>query len=307
LNTADRDRRRLAVATIGVFDGVHLGHRRLLGRVVESSRGKRAEAVCVTFHPHPDEVLRPDAPVVHLTSLEDRLSLIRGAGISEVVLLEFTLALAQLSPEQFMDLLLERFDLLELWVGSDFALGKGRSGSVERLGTIGERHGFQVFEFPPIEIDGQIVSSSRIRQHLADGQVESAARLLGRPYRLTGEVVAGDGRGHALGFPTANVAIAERLAVPGDGIYAVVCSLQGRDNLPGVASIGVRPTFNGGERRVEVHLLGFEGDLYGQVLATDFLAFLRGELKFESPEDLTRQIVEDARQADAVIRGLRST
>jgi riboflavin kinase / FMN adenylyltransferase len=283
-----------------------VGHQQLLARVVESARDENAEAICVTFHPHPDEVLRPDASVLHLTSLDDRLSLIRGNGISEVVLLEFTRALAQMTPEQFMDMLLARFRLRELWVGSDFALGKGRSGSVERLSAIGEQHGFRVFEFPPVEIDGQTVSSSRIRQHLADGQVESAARLLGRPYRLTGEVVTGDGRGHSLGFPTANVAVDGRLAVPGNGVYAVVCSTQGGSDLPGVASIGVRPTFNGADRRVEVHLLHFQGDLYGRMLTTDFIAFLRGEEKFESAGALVGQMEDDARRAEALIRGFRS-
>ena len=138
-----------AVATIGVFDGVHVGHRQLLQRVVERATGLGAKAACVTFTPHPEDVLRPEPAIPHLATLEDRLSLIRNAGISEVVLLEFTMALAQLSPEEFMEMLLQRLQLRELWIGSDFALGKGRAGGPERLATIGQQHGFVVHQFPP--------------------------------------------------------------------------------------------------------------------------------------------------------------
>jgi riboflavin kinase / FMN adenylyltransferase len=306
VSTVGHDQRKPAVVTIGVFDGVHLGHQQLLGNVVESSRRMHAESVCVTFDPHPDEVLRPGAAMVHLTSLEDRLALVRAAGITEIVLLEFTLELAQLSPEEFMGFLLRRFQLRELWVGSDFALGKGRSGSAERLAAIGAEHSFRVIELPPVEIEGQVVSSSRIRRFLADGQVESAAQLLGRPHRVAGEVVRGDGRGRGLGFPTANVAVDDRIALPGDGVYAVTCSMHGHDTMPGVASIGVRPTFDGSDRRLEVHLLGFDGDLYGQRLSTDFVAFLRGEERFESAEELIRQMREDARQAEVALRNVRA-
>ncbi len=290
-----------AVATIGVFDGVHLGHQALIRRVVERAGELGIESVCVTFSPHPEDVLRPEMEIAHLAPLEDRLALIRGLGVSEVEVIEFTRSLSQMSPEEFMELLLKRFRLRELWIGSDFALGRGRSGSPGRLAAIGSEKGFQVHQFPPVEIGGVVASSTMIRLLLAEGRVEEAARLLGRPYRLRGEVVSGDRRGRLLGFPTANLAMRERLCLPGDGVYAVSCSGKGLDTRPGVASLGVRPTFDGGQRQVEVYLIDFQGDLYGEELAVDFVARLRGEERFSSADALVAQIQEDVRRAKEVL------
>jgi riboflavin kinase/FMN adenylyltransferase len=210
--------------------------------------------------------------------------------------------LSQLTPEEFMDLLLARFRLRELWIGSDFALGRDRSGTPERLAEIGKEHGFTVHQFPPVEVEGQVISSSRIRRALAEGRVEDAARLLGRDYRLTGIVVEGDRRGRQLGFPTANVSPQERLAVPADGIYAVSAWIHGEsDGLSGAASIGLRPTFGGGRRQIEVYLIEFEGDLYGRELSVDFVARLRAEERFASVEALTAQMHEDVRRAKEIL------
>lgn len=292
------------VATIGVFDGVHLGHQALIHQIIAEASHLGVESACVTFAPHPEDVLRPQTEIAHLATLDDRLSLLKSLGVYEVVVFEFTPALSQLSPEEFIDLLLERFRLRQLWIGSDFALGHNRSGGPDRLAEIGREKGFTIHQFPPVVIEGQTVSSSRIRQVLAGGHVEEAARLLGREYRLTGTVVEGDHRGFTLGFPTANLALNERLALPADGIYAVWVQIgDEKDAHPGAASIGIRPTFGGGERRIEVYLIGFDGDLYGRDLSLEFVARLRGEERFDSPGALVAQMIEDVKAAKAILQG----
>ncbi len=291
-----------AVATIGVFDGVHLGHRALVHQVLDRASLLGAASVAVTFTPHPEDVLRPESEIAHLATLDERLVLLKSLGLSEVVVLEFTPALSQLSPEQFLELLLARFRLRELWIGSDFALGHNRSGSPERLAAIGRERGFTVHQFPPVEIEGEPVSSSRIRRTLAAGRVEEAARLLGRPYRLAGTVVHGDHRGATLGFPTANLSLGERLCIPGDGIYAVWARVEGHDGVyQGAASIGLRPTFGPGRRQIEVYLIGFDGDLYGKQMSIELVARLRGEERFESSAALVAQMIEDVKATKAIL------
>ncbi|MHB0869778.1 MAG: bifunctional riboflavin kinase/FAD synthetase [Chloroflexota bacterium] len=290
------------VATIGVFDGVHLGHQALIRRVVERAALLGVPSACVTFSPHPEDVLRPDSDIAHLASLQDRLAIIEGLGISRVVVLEFTHDLSQLSPEEFLGLLEQRFRLRELWIGSDFALGRGRSGTPERLAAIGLEKGFAVCPFPPVELRGQVVSSSRLRRLLVAGEVEEAALLLGRSYRLRGLVISGDGRGRTIGFATANLAPDERMCVPGDGVYAVRARVEEEgEDRPGVANVGVRPTFGESGRQIEIHLLDFGGELYGKRLAVDFAARLRGEQRFETVDALKAQIAEDVRRARAVL------
>lgn len=284
------------VATIGVFDGVHLGHRALLRRVVERAAEMGALSCCVTFSPHPEEVLRPDLEIRHLSPLEDRLEAIRGAGMSRVELLEFTPELSRLSPEEFIAMLLARFRLRELWVGADFALGKDRSGGHDRLAAIGRDRGFTVHSFPPVEQGGRVASSSRIRSSLAEGNVADAALLLGRPYRLRGTVKEGRRRGRTLGFPTANLDFVERLALPADGVYAAWALTHTGGRLPAAVSIGLRPTFEQeGERLVEVYLLDFQGDLYHSNLAVDFVERLRGEERFYGADSLIERMKEDVR------------
>ena len=290
-----------AVITIGVFDGVHLGHQALIRKVVERAKQRGMVSGCVTFSPHPEDVLRPESDIAHLAAVEDRLATIKAMGVSQVVVMEFTHALSQLLPEGFLGLLEQRFQLRELWVGTDFALGRGRSGTPERLAAIGLEKGFEVREFPPVEVGGQVVSSSRIRRLLAEGQVEEAALLLGRRYRLRGQVVPGDGRGRTLGFATANLAAEERMCIPGNGVYAVWGWVEGGEPRPGVANVGVRPTFDGEGRQIEIHLLDYEGDLYRSRLAVDFVARLRGEQRFDSVEALVEQIGRDVRQARALL------
>ncbi len=298
---AKNGRPRVA-ATIGVFDGVHLGHRALMDKVVERAKRLGVKSACITFSPHPEDVLRPQAEIAHLAPLEDRLELIRRSGMSEVLVIEFTPSLSRMSPEDFIDLLLSHFRLVELWIGSDFALGRDRAGGPERLAFIGTKRGFGVHQFPPVSIEGMVVSSTLIRLMLAEGRVEEAAKLLGRSYRLRGRVVAGDGRGRLLGFPTANLSLEERLCLPGNGVYAVRCGLAAAQHT-GVVNIGLRPTFDSGRRLVEVHLLDFQGDLYGQELAVDFVARLRDEVRFESVDALVAQIRNDVTRSRQILSG----
>jgi len=286
------------VITIGVFDGVHLGHQALIGRVVERANLFGVESGCVTFEPHPQELLQPGSSVVRLSTLEDRIQMIKALGVGEVLLLQFTLSLAQMSPEGFIDLLVSHFRLRELWIGSDFALGRHRGGTPDRLAVIGRERGFEVHAFPRVEIDGAPVSSSRIRVLLAEGAVEEATGLLGRYHRLVGKVVSGDRRARVLGYPTANLEVADGLCLPRDGVYAVRCGGFDGRCYRGVCNVGMRPTFNGVRRQVEVHLIGFQGDLYGQRLAVDVLAHLRDEVRFASVEALVNQIGEDIKQAE---------
>lgn len=295
-----------AVATIGVFDGVHRGHQPLIGMVVERAKQLGVQSGCVTFKPHPQELLHPGTTIARLATLDDRIALIKGLGVSRVLLIEFTRSLAQMSPEEFIDLLFSHFRLRELWVGSNFALGRNRAGTPERLAAIGQAKEFTVHPFPRVEIGGEPVSSSRIRALLSGGRVAEAADLLGRYYKLSGSVVSGDRRGRSLGFATANLQVAESLCVPKDGVYAVRGWIgQGRA-YPGVCNIGMRPTFSGLRRQVETHLMGFRDDLYGQPMAVEFIARLRDERHFDSIEALVAQISEDVKRAERVLAGVVS-
>jgi riboflavin kinase/FMN adenylyltransferase len=291
-----------AVMTIGVFDGVHRGHRALIGKVVKRAEQLGVRSVCVTFTPHPQEVLNPGVSIPRLTTLEDRIALIKGLGVSDVLLIQFSQTIAQMSPEEFIARLNERFSLIELWVGSNFALGRGRVGTPDRLALIGSKKGFSVHSFPRVEAGAEAVSSSRIRTLLSDGHVAEAAELLCRYYSLKGNVVSGDRRGGAsLGFATANLEVAEKLCVPRDGVYAVHGWVGKRDAYSGVCNIGFRPTFNGHRRQVEAHLIGFQGDLYGKEISLEFVERLRDERRFQSVEELVAQITSDIQHAERLL------
>lgn len=295
-----------AVATIGVFDGVHKGHRALIGKVVERAEQLRVNSACVTFTPHPQEVLNPSNSIPRLATLEDRIEMIKGLGVSEVILIQFTRPIAQMSPEEFIGRLSEQVILVELWVGSNFALGRDRIGTPDRLAAIGKEKGFTVHPFPRVEMGADPVSSSRIRTLLCDGRVSEAAELLCRYYTLKGKVVSGDRRGVSLGFATANLEIAEGLCIPRDGVYTVRGWTEKRGAYAGVCNIGLRPTFSGRKRQVETHLIGFQGDLYGHEMALEFVKRLRDERRFHSSEELVAQIAEDVKQAEAALAGVIS-
>jgi riboflavin kinase/FMN adenylyltransferase len=292
---------------IGVFDGLHLGHRAILDAALARARAAGGRCVVMSFDPHPDVVLakggfRSPPP---LTPLGERRRLLRALGVDGFDVIPFTRELAALEPEAFVDRhLVAPHAPIALVVGEGFALGRGRSGTVERLRAIGATRGFEVQAVPLVVREGAPVSSTRIRAALADGRVAEAARLLGRRYALAGTVVTGDGRGRELGYPTANLRLHEERVIPADGIYAVLARLGEEPTLhPGAMSIGMRPTFDGQLRTLEVHLLDWSGDLVGRPLEVEFVDWLRPELRFESVEALIAAMDRDVAETRRRLAG----
>jgi len=287
----DRD----TLLTIGVFDGVHLGHKYLLSKLLGEARQRGLLAGAVTFLQHPEELLSPRANLLFLGGVEERLSLIRKEGISFIIPLSFTMALARLSARQFVGLLQQHLRMRGLVVGSDFALGKGREGNAENLKKLGQAMGFSVTVVPPLVINGEVVSSTTIRKAMADGDMSKVHQLMGRPFSLQGKVVTGAGRGMGLGFPTANMEISPEHTLPPDGVYASWAHINGKA-YPSMVNVGRCPTFGGSQHTVEAYLVDYSGDLYGRELKIDIVARLRGEKKFKNAEALKEQVAEDVRQ-----------
>ncbi len=304
LKTAHLD--RPTVATIGTFDGVHLGHQALIGQIKEAAWQKQAQSAVVAFHPRPKTVLAPHLLPVndYLTTPEERISLFDQLYLDILILTPFTLALAQTTAYDFMKLLVEGLNLVELWVGHDFALGKNREGTVKRLRELGQELGYNVQEVNPLLVEGKVVSSTQIRQLLLAGEVRQAAELLGRYPSLTGTIVQGVQRGRQLGFPTANFAIPPERLLPANGVYATYIRYQNQgQRYPSVTNVGVRPSFNDVIRTVETFVFDFNQNLYGQELTVEFVEHLRPEKKFGSIEELKAQISRDSQQARAILAG----
>jgi riboflavin kinase/FMN adenylyltransferase len=283
--------------TVGVFDGIHRGHRFLVQQTCRVAREVGAKAGMITFWPHPLEVLRPGQAIRYLTLLEEKLDILAKQGdLDLVVVLPFTPALAVTSASGFMELLRRHLALRALVEGADFAFGHNREGTMTFLSAYGQEHGLLVETIHLQLADHERISSTRVRDLLGAGQVEGAMELLGRPYSARGKVVRGDQRGRLLGFPTANLAIDPRKLLPADGVYAVRVRV-GAQGYEGVVNIGVRPTVDGKHHLTEVHLLDMQADLYEQELEVEFLARLRGEQRFPNVEALRGQIEQDIRQA----------
>lgn len=278
--------------TIGVFDGVHLGHRHLLDRVMDTALELEALSGVVTFYPHPRQVVFQEEAVSYLSTLEERVEIIKSLGIELIATLSFTPKLARLGAREFISLIQEHLRMRELVVGPDFALGRGREGDLDTLATLGDEQGFGVRVVPPLEMDGMVVSSTAIRRALSEGDVMQAARLLGRRVSIGGRVTAGARRGKGLGFPTANLEVQPDLALPGNGVY-VTRAYLGSSMHPSVTNIGFNPTFGGRRRTVEVHLLDFDGDVYGQTIRIELLRRLREEKRFTTVEELIAQMHRD--------------
>lgn len=291
-----------SAVTIGVFDGVHLGHRAVMDRLVDRARQEALLPVALTFDPHPLEFVAPERAPRLLTSVAQRIELLGACGVEVVGILPFP-EIRDLAPETFaVDLLGGRVHARYVAVGTDFRFGHNRAGDVEILRTLGHRHGFEVEAVDLVaRIDGEVVSSTRIRADIAAGNVVGAATLLGRHFEMRGVVVHGDARGRTIGFPTANIHVPERMAVPADGVYAVWCRFGGH-RAPGVVNIGVRPTFAGTHRTVEVHLLDLDEDLYGVELAVEVVDRIRDELRFESVDALVAQLGEDVAEGRRILR-----
>jgi len=291
---------RGTLLTVGVFDGVHLGHRQLIDRLTREAARRRLISGVVTFTHHPKVVLSPKSKLARLTTLQQRIDLLKNVGVEIVVPLTFTREFAALSARQFIELLRQYLRMEGLVIGPDFALGRKREGNVASLRALGRELGFTVEVVQPLILEDSVVSSTAIRGALARGDMKTTSRLLGRPYRLGGLVVGGNERGHGLGYPTANIRVDADQALPADGVYATLAYLGDR-TYESVTNIGVRPTFNDGERMVEVFLMDFDADIYGRDLSIELIDRLRGEVKFASPEELSRQIATDVREAKTIL------
>lgn len=299
-NLAQANVERDVTLTIGAFDGVHLGHQYLIKRLRQRAEETDSLSGAITFHPHPRAVLSPEEPTFYLTTPEERAALLEGLGLDLLVILPFTPKLARTSARDFVRSICDRLRVRELCVASDFALGHNREGDVAYLRQLGRQMGFAVRVIEPLRVGGEVVSSSRIRALVAKGRVGEAAELLGRYPSLAGRVVIGAHRGKRTGFPTANLALDERRVIPANGVYAVRVHI-GASNQKGVANIGVRPTFDGGERTVEAHILDFEGELYGAELRLEFIEHLRPERRFASVAQLVAQIKRDVGEAREIL------
>jgi riboflavin kinase/FMN adenylyltransferase len=291
-----------ACLTIGAFDGVHRGHQALVSEMVGHARATGKSPVVLTFYPHPSVVLRGRRPSFYISTPEEKAEYLSALGVEAVVTHPFNQEVANISAADFVARLVEYVRLSELWCGSDFALGHNRQGDVAFLRAEGKRRGFTVHVTAPVLMDGEVISSTRIRQALRDGAVEQAARMLGRPFRLPGKVVEGAKRGRTIGIPTANLEVWEERAFPAVGVYA--CRAHHTGNVySAVTNIGYRPTFNSTEPKptIEAHLLDFSGDLYGSTLTLEFIARLRSELKFSGVEALVAQIQRDIEAARQIL------
>ncbi len=293
---------RPTVVTVGMFDGVHRGHRMLFDRVFEEAKRLDARSAVVTFDPHPLEILAPDKAPCILTTIDQRIALFDEAGFDVALILPFDRALAALSPLEFArEALVEELHVRKVLVGEDFRFGHDRAGNVATLAQIGHKEGFEAEAVGLLGGDEGKISSSDVRLLLREGLVEAAASLLGRGYRLAGEVIHGDERGRTLGFPTANIAPGARACLPALGVYAGWWIWDGK-RLPAAINVGVRPTFKKDDPPLtEVYVLDFDGDLYGAHGEVEFTARLRAEEKFDSVDALIAQMNDDVARARAML------
>ena len=293
---------RGSVATVGTFDGIHRGHWCVLEEICRRARDTGRRSVLVTFDPHPLRILRPESAPGLLTTPLEKKEILAESGLDFAVFLRFTEALSRYEPRRFVEeVLVGRMGVEELVIGYDHGFGRDRSGNVDTLRAIGDDLGFEVDVVPPVAADGSPISSSRIRDLVAKGAMAEAHTCLGRPYSLRGVVVRGDGRGRKLGFPTANLLVPEReKLIPPAGIYAARGVLR-RGTFAGALHLGPRPTFQGSPPTIEVHLLDFEGDLYGEEVRVDFVRLLRDVRPFASVEALIEQMREDVEVARRVL------
>jgi len=288
--------------TMGSFDGVHLGHARLIQAMVQEARSAAAPAIVITFFPHPSVVLRGRQPALYITTVEEKAELLHQQGVDHVISLRFDQELAAVTATDFLQRMLTDLRMRQLFIGEDFALGHGREGNRHFLEQHSAQAGFEVRVVAPLQIDGEVVSSTRVREALRAGDVARARRYLGRPFVIPGQVMRGAGRGRKLGIPTANLAVWEERAYPGGGVYACWADVSG-GRYQAVANIGFRPTFEEATPRpiIEAHLLEFAGDLYDQEMRLVFIERLRDERRFEGPEALREQIARDIRRARSML------
>jgi riboflavin kinase/FMN adenylyltransferase len=286
---------------IGVFDGVHLGHQAVVSTSAEHAQAANGTPVVVTFDPHPEKILRPETAPHLLTATRHKIALIRDLGVEHLLIITFDKQFAATEPEDFVQQLVKHSKpLREICVGHEWSFGKNRRGNLELLKKLGAQFDFNVVGIPPVTVNGELVSSTAIRQAIEVGDLRKAAAMLGREYMILGSVVKGDNLGKKIGFPTANLS-AHNEQFPPNGVYFAESKLDGVV-YPGVVNLGYRPTISFGEseRILEIHLFDFEREIYGKNLEVRFIRYLRPEKKFESIEALTRQIEADVKQARAL-------
>ena len=290
------------VITIGNFDGVHLGHQTLFHTVKDRSRALGGQSVVITFDPHPIKLMRPDKQLPQLTTTEQKIKLLSSLDLDVLIVHPFSPEFGALPAREFIQTyLVQRLGAQEVVIGHDYRFGRNREGNIALLQALGAQFGFPVHVVDAIQINDTVVSSTLIRNLIKDGQVLAAQDFLGRPYEITGQVVRGHGRGaRLLGFPTANISLDNGLLVPGAGIYAVRVEMQGRI-YPGVANIGTCPTFDNQELSLEVYLLDFDRDIYGERLAVQFVERLRDEQRFADVPALVHQIKKDVAAARQIV------
>jgi len=289
-----------SLLTIGVFDGVHLGHRRLLAELLSQAARRRLLSGVVTFRQHPEDVLSPGKTLPFLTDIKTRIKLLKDEGVDFIVPLSFTRLLAELGARRFIALLQKHLRMRGLVIGPDFALGRKREGDIDALRRLGKEMGFSLTIVPPLEINGEIVSSTTIRKAMADGDMKKVRDLTGRNFSLHGKVVAGAGRGEGLGFPTANLDVNIGQALPPDGVYAGLAHVDGKV-YEAMTNIGKNPTFGNVDRTIETFLLDYSGDLYGQELSVEFVARLRDEKHFKNAAELKKQLAEDIKKGKSIL------
>ncbi len=292
---------RDSIVTIGNFDGVHLAHQKIFKRVVIEADNENRKSIVITFDPHPKKVLHPERrPFFLITSLDEKLRLIADMGIDAVVLIRFSLEVANITAAEFVkNILYDRLHIKKIFIGHDYSFGRGKEGNEEYLKSSGNRLGFEVEVINAIRADGITVSSTTTRNAILDGNVKLAARLLGRPYNLGGTVIKGYQRGAGIGFPTANIE-PDKVLIPGSGVYAVIAEMEGSSH-PSVVNIGFNPTFGNDKLSVETHVLDFKGNIAGKSLNLLFVDRIRDERKFESVERLAEQIKKDIDQAKEIL------
>ncbi len=288
--------------TIGSFDGVHIGHQELIRGLITGARAVGANSVVLTFHPHPAVVLRGRTGAFYLTTPLEKVELLDALGTDIVITHPFTHELSQSSARDYVSYLISHLGFRQLWVGHDFALGKGREGNVPFLEQLGKEYDYTVHVVEPVKTDSRVISSSLIRNIISEGKIEEANQLLGRLYRVDGQVIHGDGRGKRIGVPTANLDTGNEKLIPAAGVYACRTFVDGR-YWPAAVNVGTRPTFESADHlsHVEAHILDYSEDLYTRQLSLEFISRLRGEERFESVDTLIHQIYEDIDRTRAIV------
>ena len=286
--------------TIGVFDGVHLGHKYLIARLLEEAKQQDLLPGVITFRQHPEDLLNPKAKLPFLTDMKARTGFLKKEGVAMVIPLSFNAELARLDARSFMELLQKHLKMRCLVIGADFALGRGREGDTTALQKLGKEMGFSVTVVPPLVINGEVVSSTAIRQAMAAGDMPRVRRLAGHYFSLHGRVVPGTGRGEGLGFPTANLHVSKGQALPPDGVYASWAHINGK-SYESMTNVGKCPTFDSTERTIETYIIDYSGDLYGNDLYVDLVGKLRDEEKFASVARLRTQIIKDIKQGKRIL------